>query len=46
MTNEQNLNFELHMAQLLKKYLWDDLTDRKLRYGLSLDKDFFESQSG
>lgn len=42
MTMEQNEKFELHMARLLEHYLWDDLSDRELRYGLSLKKDFFE----
>lgn len=42
MTKEQNENFELHMARLLENYLWDDLSERELRYGLSLDIDFFD----
>ena len=42
MTEEQNENFEFHMEQLLENYLWDDLSDRGLRYGLSLDTDFFD----
>ncbi|MCM1174213.1 MAG: hypothetical protein NC341_04090 [Blautia sp.] len=42
MTKEQNENFELHMGRLLENYLWDDLSDRELRYGLSLDTDFFD----
>ncbi len=42
MTKEQNENFELHMAQLLENYLWDDLSERELRYGQTLDTDFFE----
>lgn len=41
MTVEQNENFELHMAQLLENYLWDDLSVRDLRYGLTLETDFF-----
>lgn len=45
MTKEQNRNFELHMAQLLENYLWDDLSDRELRYGLPLEKDFFDRGS-
>lgn len=40
MTQEQHNIFESHMAQLLEYHLWDDLTDRDLRYGLSLDTDF------
>lgn len=43
MTKEQNSNFELHMARLLENYLWDDLSDRDLRYGLPLDTDFFDA---
>ena len=42
MTEEQNANFERHMAQLLENYLWDDLSKRDLRYGLSLETDFFD----
>lgn len=42
MTKEQNENFELHMGRLLENYLWDDLSDRELRYGLPLDIDFFD----
>lgn len=41
-TEEQNENFEFHMEQLLGNYLWDDLSDRELRYGLPLDTDFFD----
>lgn len=41
MTEEQNVNFERHMVQLLENYLWDDLSERELRYGLSLKTDFF-----
>jgi sarcosine oxidase delta subunit len=41
MTEVQNENFEFHMEQLLENYLWDDLSDRALRYGLSLETDFF-----
>ena len=42
MTEEQNVNFEKHMAQLLENYLWDDLGERELRYGLTLERDFFD----
>lgn len=42
MTVEQNENFELHLAQLLENYLWDDLSVRDLRYGLTLETDFFD----
>lgn len=44
MTEEQNENFEQYMAQLLQNYLWDDLSDRELRYGLSLETDFFDER--
>lgn len=42
MTDEQNKIFESHLAQLLTYHLWDDLTGRELRYGLSLETDFFD----
>ena len=42
MTQEQNVNFERHIAQLLDNYLWDDMSEREIRYGLSLDTDFFD----
>lgn len=42
MTEEQDASFERHVAQLLENYLWDDLTVRDLRYGLSLETDFFK----
>lgn len=45
MTAEQNKNFELHMAQLLENYLWDDLTERELHYGLPVEKDFFDMEN-
>ena len=41
MTEEQNENFEQLMIRLLENYLWDDLSERDLRYGLSLETDFF-----
>ena len=44
MTVEQNRIFESHIAQLLSYHLWDDLTERKLRYGLPLDIDFFKER--
>lgn len=42
MTKGQSQTFESHIAQLLTYHLWDDLTDRELRYGLPLDVDFFD----
>ncbi|MDE6568449.1 MAG: hypothetical protein K2K70_12055 [Lachnospiraceae bacterium] len=44
MTKEQDANFEQYMARLLDNYLWDDLSDRELRYGLSLETDFFDER--
>lgn len=44
MTEQQNQSFDLHMTRLLDKYLWDDLSDRELRFGLPLDIDFFDEQ--
>lgn len=41
-TKEQIRCFELHLAQLLEYHLWDDLTDREFRYGLTLEQDFFD----
>lgn len=43
MTPDQNEKFELHMAQLLEKCLWDDLSEREMRYGLPLEMDFFDN---
>lgn len=42
MTEEQNENFERHMIQLLENYLWDDLSNRDLRYGLTMETGFFK----
>lgn len=44
MTKKQNENFEQYMVQLLENYLWDDLSDREMRYGLSLETDFFDKR--
>lgn len=44
MTEEQNENFMLYMDYLLQNYLWDDLSDRELRYGMSLKNDFFDER--
>lgn len=42
MTQQQKENFN-HMLQiLLQKYLWDDMSDRSLRYGLTVEQDFLE----
>lgn len=40
MTNQQIYNFDTHLAMLLDNYLWDDLSERSIRYGLTFDKDF------
>ncbi len=42
MTETQKDNFEIFIAKLLDNYLWDDLSDRSLRYGRTIEKDFFE----
>ena len=44
MTKKQNENFEQYMVQLLENYLWDDLSDREMRYGLSVETDFFDKR--
>ncbi len=36
-TTKQWKNFERHIAQMLKYYLYDDLSERDLRYGKSID---------
>lgn len=38
-TNEQKENFIQHVARLLKYYLYDDLSERELRYGLQIPQD-------
>lgn len=38
-TEEQQKAFEIHVAQLLKYYVYDDLRDRELRYGKPALKD-------
>ncbi|MCI8708993.1 MAG: hypothetical protein HFG98_05550 [Dorea sp.] len=40
MTEEQIEKFDRLLQILLQKYLWDDLSDRSLRYGRSTDEDF------
>ena len=42
MTKEQKENFDVLLARLLKKYLWDDMSEKKMSYGLTLDTDFCE----
>ena len=36
MTSEQKENFLAFVARLLKRYLWDDLSERDFRYGISI----------
>lgn len=42
MTEEQQKNYDIFLARLLKKYLWDDKSEKKIQYGLTLDNDFFD----
>lgn len=44
MTDEQKNNYNMFLARLLKGYLWDDLSERKLRYGLNFKTDFLYSK--
>lgn len=44
MTEEQRMNFDIHLAQLLKTCLWDDLSERNTRYGLPVTYNFFEEE--
>lgn len=44
MTELQKENFEVFVAKLLDNYLWDDLSERSLRYGRTIQKDFFEDK--
>lgn len=40
MTDRQKDNFDRLLQILLQRYLWDDMSDRSLRYGLSVERDF------
>lgn len=42
MTEKQKNNYSLFISKLLCKYFWDDLSERELRYGLTVEKDFFD----
>ena len=42
MTKKQTENYNRLLQILLQKYLWDDMSDRSLRYGLPVEKDFLE----
>ncbi len=39
-TEEQQRNFQTHIAQLVKYYLYDDMQPRELRYGKAAPKSF------
>lgn len=41
-TKKQEKALDTHLLYLLEHHLWDDLSNRELRYGLSVEKDFFE----
>lgn len=40
MTQKQVRNFNRLLQILLQRYLWDDMSERTLRYGLSIEHDF------
>lgn len=40
MMRRQRENFDKHLSMLLDYYLWDDLSERELRYGQTFDRDF------
>ncbi len=40
MTKMQTENFNRLLQILLQRYLWDDMSERSLRYGLTVDHDF------
>lgn len=40
MTKQQKDNFDRHLAMLLDNYLWDDLSEKTISYGLTFDRDF------
>lgn len=46
MTELQKENFEIFVAKLLDNYLWDDLSERPLRYGRAIEMDFFKDKHG
>lgn len=45
MTEYQKENFDIFIAKLLDNYLWDDLSERPLRYGRTVEMDFFREKS-
>lgn len=40
MTHKQVENFDRLLQILLQRYLWDDMSERTMRYGLSIEHDF------
>lgn len=44
MTVRQKENFDRLLQILLQRYLWDDMSDRTLRYGLTVERDFLDGQ--
>lgn len=44
MTEKQTENFDRLLQILLQKYLWDDMSERSLRYGQTIDHDFLEGE--
>ncbi len=45
MTAEQIRNYDQFLAKLLKRYLWDDMSEKEIAYGLTLDTDFGEEEA-
>lgn len=46
MTGRQTENFDRLLQILLQRYLWDDMSERSLRYGLTIEHDFLEGRTG
>ncbi len=42
MTGRQKENFDRLLQILLQRYLWDDRSERTLRYGLTVERDFID----
>ena len=40
MTEKQTENFNRLLQILLQRYLWDDMSERSIRYGLTVEQDF------
>ena len=45
MTKEQVRKYDQFLAKLLKRYLWDDMSEKEITYGLTLDTDFGEEET-